>query len=543
MVSETIIARLSQRRSTCRALAFTFLLAFWLLLFWAISLHNLTIVPRVYEDEPWQASTAWKIASQGIFGTDLFAGFYGMERHYYGYMPLHPLLLALIFRAAGPGLFQARFEAVALGLVTLVLTFSLARRLFHDVRIALLAIVLLLCVRSIGLTYVQHTGILLLDLTRIARYDILVPVFGLGALHAHLVARRHGDARWYALAGLLTAGAGLAHLYGVFWLAVLAILIVWDGDLKNRRTRAALAALLVGFALPWMLYGAYVAVDVYDWRGQTRGYGNRFDLLNLEWYLENVRNELQRYGPGLDSFPAALTRIGFWTGLIALPLAVIALAWRAARCGDRAARVIVLPLVALPVLFALLLRLKLVNYTLTIAPLGAIAVAWGGVVLWDRRGHTPFMRLGRLALVVLLLGIVLEGITRIAALERAGQTTTPYSSFIVQVRNFIPKHVRVVGLHNYWFGLEDFDYRSFAVPLSWTDPHNEPRPLALDEGLARVAPDIVLFDERLRDYFSNTAPIEQKLEFFRWLDTHNGKIVGRVDDPTYGLVDIYRVTR
>jgi hypothetical protein len=400
-------------------------------------------------------------------------------------------------------------------------------------------------VRSIGLTYVQHTGILFLDMTRIARYDMLVPVFGLGALHVYLAARRNERALWYGFAGLLTAGAGLAHLYGLFWLPVLVILVIWDRHSMRRKPGAALAWLLIGFSLPWILYAGYAAADLYDWRGQTRGYGNRFDLLHLEWYIENVRDEVHRYAPGLGLLPAALTRIGFWSTLIALPFAFTALARRAARYGDRAARVIVVPLVVLPILFALLLRVKLVNYTVTVAPVAAIAMAWGGVALWDRRGRTLSMRLARLCLIVLLLGILLEGITRVAALERAAETTTPYASFIHQVRSFIPSHARVLGLHNYWFGLEDFDYRSFSVPLSWTDSQNEPRPLSFKEGLERVAPDIVLVDERMRDYLVNSAALNapEPRDFYRWLSAHQGKLVGRVDDPTYGLVEIYRVTR
>src|SRR5262245_54381740 len=88
-----------------------------LLLYLTISLRHLAIVPRVYEDEPWQASTGWKLATQGVFGSDMFAGFYKMDQRYYGYMPIHPLLLAVIFRVAGVGLFQARVEPVLLGLL------------------------------------------------------------------------------------------------------------------------------------------------------------------------------------------------------------------------------------------------------------------------------------------------------------------------------------------------------------------------------------------------------------------------------------------
>ncbi|MGH2536249.1 MAG: glycosyltransferase family 39 protein, partial [Candidatus Promineifilaceae bacterium] len=188
-----------------------------LLAFWLTSLAHLDTVPPVYEDEPWQASTGWKLATEGVFGSDLFRGYYGMERHYYGYMPLHPLLLAAVFRLAGLGLFQARLEAVILTTFTLALTYALGRRLAGRAA-AGLAVGLLLLARTGAHTPSQYTGIVLVDVARIARYDAAVPVFGLLSLHALWTAGERRGAAWYGLAGLLAALAGLSHLYGLFWL-------------------------------------------------------------------------------------------------------------------------------------------------------------------------------------------------------------------------------------------------------------------------------------------------------------------------------------
>src|SRR5438132_3632530 len=94
------------------------------------SLRHLDAVPQVYEDEPWQASTAYKLLTTGVFGSDLFAGFHAMDQRYYGFMRLHPLLLAGFFRVLGTGLLQARLETVCLSMLTLLLTYLLGRRLF-----------------------------------------------------------------------------------------------------------------------------------------------------------------------------------------------------------------------------------------------------------------------------------------------------------------------------------------------------------------------------------------------------------------------------
>ena len=74
------------------------------------------MVPQVYEDEPWQASTGYKLLISAVFGSDLFAGFHHMDQRYYGFMPLHPILLAGFFRAFGLGLLQARLCLLQFGL-------------------------------------------------------------------------------------------------------------------------------------------------------------------------------------------------------------------------------------------------------------------------------------------------------------------------------------------------------------------------------------------------------------------------------------------
>jgi len=124
-----------------------------------------------------------------------------------------------------------------------------------------------------------------------------------------------------------------------------------------------------------------------------------------------------------------------------------------------------------------------------------------------------------------------EGISRLALL---GTTpATPYATFIAEVHRTIPSGARVVGLHNYWFGFEDTDYRSTVVPLAWMDQGGVP----LDQGLQRLAPDAVLLDERLRTYL--TLDPRAQAGFQAWLTASAARLADQVDDPTYGLMQIY----
>ncbi len=508
-----------------------------LLCYLAISLHNLTIVPPVYEDEPWQASTGWKLATQGAFGSDMFAGFYGMELRHYWFMPVHPMFLAVTFQVAGLGLFQTRLEPVLMGLLTLVFTYTLGRRLF-DSTVGLLAVAFLLFVRLTGLTRSQVSGILLLDMVRLARYDMVVSVFGLASLHAYLSACQQGRNRWYFIASILAGLSGLSHLYGVFWIIALGLLAFWD-----RAGWGDMAVMALGFAAPWLPYLAYVLSDLPDWIGQTRGYAPRFDLLSLHWYWSNLLHEYHRYGPGLGPLGwHYLLRPGYWAALIALPSSLLALARRAVCLGDQAARVIVVPALVFPTLFALLISLKLANYLVTVIPLGALAAAWGGVSLWRWAERDRRRRWVRVALAGLFLAATAEGATRIAALEAAAATTTPYADFIARVRAHIPPGSRVLGLHNYWFGLHDLDYRAWLVPLLQADPTYWSPSLSMDEALDQIAPEVILIDSRLQAYFDSAVATDPKPHAIRaWMNDRGYVRAAVVTDRTYGPMEIYRL--
>jgi 4-amino-4-deoxy-L-arabinose transferase-like glycosyltransferase len=473
-----------------------------LAIFLTVSLRQLDSVPQVYEDEPWQASVAYKLATHGVFGSDLFAGFFGMEQRYYGFMPLHPLLLAADFKIFGVGLEQARLETVFLTAITLILTFALGARLFTP-SVGALAVALLVLVRWTGLTYVQLSGIPVVDFARIARYDPLVPVLGLAALHVYLSARRHATRTWlYVVAGVAAGLSGLAHVYGLFWVPILVVLALAD-----RRARYGVW-IGAGAILPWVPYAAYVLSDLPDWRGQTAIYAGRFELLNPGWYLHNILEEYHRYGPGLGPFGVSwLSRPGFWLVLTALPVSLVFLTRRALRC-DAAARAVVVPALALPLGFAVLITLKLVNYTLIELPLFALATAWGTYALWR-----AWPRL-RPLMVALAVAVGLEGGLALSQLERASTNTTPYPTF------------------------QDFDYRSFLVPLNFADLGTP-----LDQALSDVDPDIVLLDARMRAYFQDLPPGGDGDRFRSWLASHSGEVIARVDDPTYGLMEIYRVKR
>lgn len=495
-----------------------------LLGYWAVSLHGLTVVPAVYEDEPWQASTGWKIAQEGVFGSELFRGFYGMESRYYGYMPLHPLLLGGLFRLVGLGLFQARFEAVVMGLLGLAVVARLGRLLVSPAG-SLISLFLLLFIRTAGLTPSQYSGIIWLDISRISRYDMMAAVLGLLAYAAYLTACRRLRPGQYFLTGLLVGLAGLAHLYGLFWLPIIGLLtgrdIFWRGSPWSSRFWRLGLPLLFGFSLPWLLYAGYVWGHWAEWVGQTQDYAPRFDLLNPGWYWLNLTHEWQRYGPGLAE---GWFRPGLWAMLVGLPLSFFLLIGRPKQWF------LLLPAGLMPLLFALFIYLKLANYLVNVWPLLMLVVAAGVVRLWQQSS-----RWRPLLLLVGLL-VVAEGGWRWANLLQASQQVTAYATFIGQVRQFVPAGATVLGLHHYWFELDDHDYRSWALPLLQSGSYGR-GDLTLEQALDQMAPGVILLDPRMGAYFAAEPIIADRVNL--WMSGRGFTLTGIVNDPTYGRMEIW----
>ena len=198
-------------------------------------------------------------------------------------------------------------------------------------------------------------------------------------------------------------------------------------------------------------------------------------LLNPHWYWSDLLDEPQRYSPGLGP-PGRhyLLRPGLSGHPALLPASLAALTLQAVRRGDAAARAVLVPARTFPVLFALLITLKLANYTVTVLPMAALAVAWGASSLWRWAGHKGRSRrltaIVRVMLCSLLVVVAAEGATRIAGMDAAAAAATPYATYMQRVRAHIPAGSRVIGLPYYWLGLYDFDYLTWLVPISRAPP-------------------------------------------------------------------------
>src|SRR5262249_52450874 len=229
-------------------LAFTAAATLW---FVAAAARDLPNFRPISNDEGELIEVSHVLANYGVLGSNLFAGCFGAESHHLWTLPPQHVLDAVAFRMFGEGIAQARWVSVVAAVAVLWSVGWLARRWF-GLAAAVASEVLLIAWRS-NLTD-GPTGLPLLDVARVARYDVLAVAFAWLAFVAL-------DAMPRPRLGAFVAGvcAGLAALSQFFGIFVLPVLLL------NSHCKSRWRWLLFGTAVvvaPWLVYVAIHAGDL-----------------------------------------------------------------------------------------------------------------------------------------------------------------------------------------------------------------------------------------------------------------------------------------
>jgi 4-amino-4-deoxy-L-arabinose transferase-like glycosyltransferase len=501
----------------------------------AAALDGLSLVPPVSDDEVWIASTAHKLATEGVLGSDLMKGFYGGERHTYHHMPLYPGVLAAVFRGCGTSAVTMRLLPAACGLLVLLMVLALGRSLGGPGLGSLaMCLMLLLRVSAGG----GRTGVPLLDVARIGRYDIMVPVFGLAALLALPPPDRRRPLRWLGVGALLGLST-LTHVFGAFLLVGLILLM-----LRGRKgtQRSDLGLVLAGFflaVLPWLLF---VASGWADFKGQLAVPGGRFDLLDPSFYVSNLLHEGERFRAMAGPVSVALWRPGVLAVVVGLPAALLLLL-RGLRRGESDAIGETAALFVLQaILFGTLLQSKRPSYAIALWPFVVLLVAWMALRVWNRRPQLW----ARLGMAAILTWVAADGLSGLRERHGAQTGVTPYDAFEARLREVVPRGARVLGLPRFWLGLRETDYRTWAAPFSVARIPDSG--VSLRRALEAVDPEIVLVDadmgSALAERASSGHPYHSEvLEVDAFFAARRADLLTVLEDPTYGPVRVYRLRR
>jgi 4-amino-4-deoxy-L-arabinose transferase-like glycosyltransferase len=505
--------------------------------FLAFTLPNLGNYPPPTDDEIWILSSAYKLANQGVFGTDLFTGFWHAEDLYLWNMPLHHLVLAGVFKVFGTSIFAGRAVGLLYGVATIVLVYVLARKL-ADRWAAALSVVLLLFLRlHIGF----EDGLPLQELARSLRYDLGAVPF---MLVACLLLLRPTLLR-VALAGATLALATLMQFFGFFMLPILALYVLMDRGPLSLRLKligaAAIASVIV--VIP---YGVYVISHYEDFKGQTSTLYRRTNLDDPSLYVDNVKREYKRYRLHFETLSKAVERPSAKVGvLFAFPVSLLYMGWRVKRFNRRGDRIVFLSLAGLPLQFMLLDFQKVTFYLIGIVPFLCIAIAmtsWA-VFEWLRPYLRNPLKAGPLRLAagsltaLVLLGFMADGVWGQVQGIQDFDNATNYLSLRPFLRQYIPAHAKVLGSTELWWAMPDTDFRSYYMLYYRTNPLTTRQVTNTGGYLDEFGAEYVILDRTSRLFL---RPVNPSLDAYLHDRAERTLLV---PDKSFGWIEIWKIRR
>ena len=434
-------------------------LGLMLLVYLIATLPYIADYPRIESAQIGIIAPAFKLATQGVYGNDLFAGFAKTEQYNYEYMPLYPLTVGLSFRLLGVGVPQARLVSIVCGLFVLLLTYRLASDLF-DRAVGLLAVAVLLllplAISQHGIGRLYPSALPLLDNARVVRYDIMVPVWVLASCltfrRGVLASRMGSRLLLLLLTGVCGALATLTHLYGAFIMAVFVLLLLWQHGLRLFRLPDVyvLVAAWAATLIPW---GIYILQDYAAYQAQMVRHSYRLAGFGWRFFADNLRNEFHRYLRiiGTPRPSGQWLRPAPWLMLWGLVSAEIILFKRLRTHPTFAHRFTFSVGPILMLLLALLVSLKRYAYFMLLYPFWAIYLALALVTLWRSNvvARSVWMQRG---LQLLGLFFVASGLLAIGRMLQDARTITAYETLSASLASHVPQDARVVMLQDMWLG-------------------------------------------------------------------------------------------
>ena len=515
------------------------------LLLLLFTLPNLANHPVPTDDEVWILSASHKLATEGVFGTDLFTGFYRAEDVYLFNMPLHHIVLAAVFKAVGTSILAARLVSVLYGLLALALVYLLAKQV-GGVAVGVLALVLMLLLRlNIG----YDTGLPLQEMARTIRYDLAPVPFTLAGA---LVLLKPTPVRC-AIAGGLLSIATLMQFYGFFMLPIAALYLLWDSTpLRTRLTLVAItAAASMIVAAP---YGVYVLANYHDFEGQTSTLERRIRFTDPDFYITNVKRETKRFPfqwqdakQVLTNRPSARLAV-----IVGLPVSAALAGWTALRQKSAAHRLLFLTLAGLPLQFAVLDSPKIYFYWIAVMPYLCIGLAY--LIVTGLRQLPPLsletlraplrhvVPAGLAAMAAGLLMIVLvEGTYAQVQGARAWNDATDYLSLRDKLDDSVPPGSKVLGATALWWAMPDTDFRSYYMLFYSTNVKIAEHPTTITAYLDDFGVEYIVLNRTSRMFLQRLISSD-KVELGTYL-AKSGDRIDYFDDRSYGFIEVWKIDR
>ena len=502
------------------ALALTFL---------ALAARNIDNFRPVSDDDNWIMSGSYKLATQGVFGSDLYAGLFNGDRRYFFNLPAFHVVQASVFAVAGAGHGQARWPSLAAALVVIGSASWLATRWYGPLAGWLTALLLVMWRSYLADLY---PGLPLLGLARSGRYDgfaVALVWLSIAVVDRCLERPRRGTA---LLAGILAGAACLTQFFGVAVVPIIAAAMV--AAKAARQPSIPLGPWLAGgFALVTVPYAIYAGAHADDWIGQnvTIRDAGRVAFGSPAFYFDNIAREPLRY---VALAPSAL----------AILPALARLVYR--MLGHRQPQDITLAatLVVPALVLGLIDSTKAALYAALLLPAVSVLVAMAvsDLIDWQRRARSRVARGITVVTVLAFMFMLADGAAAYRLDWQQSSGAGRYLEVGARIRAVIPDGAAVFGPHRWWWALHDRPYRALhGVWWQWRLARDAGRPARFADYVAAANARYVIVNDDVRANVT-WLPSSMQDEFWQFIGT-SCRLAAAWRDETYRSIEIYEVTR
>ena len=405
-----------------------------------INLVGLDRSPIVWMDEVTLNDPGKELALNGHLISSVFSDRNSFGEAYYWQPPGQPLLMALIYRVFGFGIWQTRIPGLLFASGILIVLYFLSIRLLRNNNGAILSILIL----GLDPKFIESA--------RSARMDtqsIFLSILGIYLFFSiRKVKSNNYNSRLISvtLAGLCLGLAGITHPLAIVWVLSLALILIFWKHVVRLNEVLWMIFLIVAPVSIWVLSAFrsgevnLLATQFLDHGGSRLASG----LLSTRFFDEAFRYwDAYRLAPGL---------------LLIYFSSIVWLFWNRRHLSHRATWVCILVLV--PVLFNTVFMSKKVGFYY-LYPVSMMALASGAMIIqfWDSTTRISSSLLAKIAVrgasTVLLISIIGFGILgRYVALVYQWNQRD-YRPIKLALETVIPPESVVWGPPDIWYAVEE----------------------------------------------------------------------------------------
>jgi 4-amino-4-deoxy-L-arabinose transferase-like glycosyltransferase len=398
-------------------------------------------------DEGWLMSKAYNFLHHGKMAFTGMGHYLNFDSHTFTEMPLRSVITSLFFFLFGTGILQARIVSIVMSGAILLLSYKLSRELF-DKTTAAVTVFLLLFLR-LGLMN-DVSGIALLDMAPSARYDIDQALWALLSVLFFIKGNKNENSSPYILAGFFAALAVLSHLYA----CVLPFSYLLFFLFSAKPSSKAMASVFLAFLLTLSPYLVWVLAHFEDYKNQMTWYFDRGNYLSADYYLQNIKTEINRY-------TTPLAEGGSYMKYLLLPALLFAVFFLLKEYRKNkpsgALKLLAILLISTAVLFLFFENIKLPLYFSLAFPFLTLSMAAILVKTYELPGLVRKTGVAVLLVYILWDGIHGIGLKYEKTFEKENAALT--AEFLHQ---HIPKNASVITFSHFWPALRENEPLDFV---------------------------------------------------------------------------------